>query len=151
MITDKRIAAEFKEIQRRAAAFKQFCESGRLFTGIRRPKGYRQRKAKQCFSNAQILAMEGRGDYVEGVCVTPTLGIPIHHGWITLDGVHAIDPTFPDGECCLYFGIAFDRVELAKSLVASEFYQPQLNLAALGDLPPQLREVMEREDSFWKN
>ncbi len=44
-------------------------EHGRPFTGVRRPKGYRQRAAKQCFRNAAMLAVDGRGTYVEGYAV----------------------------------------------------------------------------------
>jgi hypothetical protein len=125
-----------------AAAFDRFCENGRVFIGAKLPKGYRRRRAKECFANAQALAVQKRGTYVEGVCVTPKTPIPIHHGWITLDGVHAIDPTFADSEHCLYFGITFDTVELAKAIAKEGAYHCQLDLGALTDLPPQLREMV---------
>jgi hypothetical protein len=35
----------------------------------------------------------------------------IHHAWVTIDGVHALDPTWADATVCAYFGIAF-RAEL---------------------------------------
>jgi hypothetical protein len=144
-ISDEEMAAGFAEgARRRAAAFKHLCDTGKLFTGIRRPRGYRQRRAGECFGNAQILALEDRGTYVEGVCVTP-LRIPIHHGWITLDGVHAIDPTLPHGERCFYFGITFDRVEIANSMVQNKVCQAQLDLESIVGLPPQLRDMIRRE------
>jgi hypothetical protein len=30
-----------------------------------------------------------------------------HHAWNTLDGVHAIDTTWPNAPACAYFGIQF--------------------------------------------
>jgi hypothetical protein len=67
--------------------------------------GYRQRKKQACFGNAAILAMGDRGTYVEGFALN---GLYLaHHAWITLDGVHAIDPTWRAASTCCYFGIQF--------------------------------------------
>lgn len=85
-------------------------DRGRPYTGIVRPKGYRQRARKQCFTNASRLALEDRGTYVEGF-VTASGG-PIHHAWITIDGQTAVDTTLPDAPARHYFGIAFNQAAL---------------------------------------
>jgi hypothetical protein len=80
---------------------------GRAFTGIERPKGYRQHAVKKCFTNSASVADGERGFYVEGFALTPIGGTAVHHGWVTLDGVHAVDVTFKDATKCWYFGIPF--------------------------------------------
>ena len=52
---------------------------------------------KQCFYNAQILAMafwSERVSYVEGFAIC-SIPIPIHHGWVSVDG-KVIDVTWKE-------------------------------------------------------
>ena len=59
----------------------------------------------RCFANAGYLAYNLLGLYVEGFASPPGQP-PVHHAWVTLDGVHAIDVTFrKPATDCLYFGI----------------------------------------------
>jgi hypothetical protein len=88
-------------------------EHGRPFTGIKLPKGYRRRAEKQCFFNAGMLAMESRGTYVEGYAIRRA-NILIHHAWITVDNVHAIDVTWTHPEQSGYFGVPIPSTVLAK-------------------------------------
>jgi hypothetical protein len=88
-------------------------EHGRVFTGIERPKGYRQWAMKQCFRNAATLALRDKGCYVEGFAISSSGSIYIHHAWITLDGVHSVDVTWRDAPSCHYFGIEFNKRFLA--------------------------------------
>jgi hypothetical protein len=69
-------------------------ERGRMFLPAPRPKAYRhQRRPKQCFANAQVTVFErSEGDYVEGVAVSES-GYAVAHARVTLDGVHAVDPS----------------------------------------------------------
>jgi hypothetical protein len=91
---------------------------GRPYVGVGRPKGYRKRKAKQCFYNAAMLAVAGRGTYVEGyACRDGYRDWPMHHAWITLDGVHAIDPTWDDPADAYYAGIAFPTEIMARHIL----------------------------------
>jgi hypothetical protein len=60
----------------------------RPFIGIERPKGYRHQPG-QCFRSAGKLASCGRGIYVEGFAM-PYGQAPVHHGWLTLDGIHDV-------------------------------------------------------------
>ena len=82
---------------------------GRPYVGINRPKGYRKRKAKQCFWNAARLAINDCGTYVEGYASLPIGGPALHHAWVTLDGVHAVDVTWDAPADCHYVGIAFPK------------------------------------------
>lgn len=72
---------------------------------------------KQCFANSQKLAMfdmSNRLTYVEGFVWVA--GIPIHHGWVSLNG-KVIDVTLRDRETSepiigtfegrVYYGVAF--------------------------------------------
>jgi hypothetical protein len=111
-------------------------DHGRPYIGINRPKGYRKRKDKQCFWNAADLALSDRGTYVEGYASTPR-GV-IHHAWVTLDGVHAIDPTWRDPAECYYVGIAFPKEIVARyglqergSVPLLPDYEPSAALRAL--------------------
>jgi hypothetical protein len=66
-------------------SMRESLDHGRFYVGIIRPKDYRKRAKKRCFYNA------------------------VHHAWVTLDGVHAIDVTWDDPPDCHYFGIAFPK------------------------------------------
>jgi hypothetical protein len=126
--------------KRRAAeqrAFDHLCANGKLFVGIKRPKGFRQMMRKQCFRNAQILAIEGRATYVEGLCLGRS-GIAFAHGWLTIDGKHAIDVTLSDAESYAYFGITFDSIALARVICESGYHESQLGLNNTMPFPPQL-------------
>lgn len=123
--------------------FDHLCTNGKLFMGIKRPKGFRQMRRKDCFRNTQSLAVEGRATYVEGLCLGRAVGIAFAHGWLTLDGEHAIDVTLPDAESCAYFGIAFDdNVALAKAISKSGYYESRLGLSSTMPVPPQLAEAV---------
>jgi hypothetical protein len=78
---------------------------GRPFIGMGRPKGYRQRAAKNCYLNSFYLADADRGVYVEGYALLP--GHLFQHAWITIDGTHAVDVTLQDISDCQFFGIPF--------------------------------------------
>lgn len=86
---------------------------GRAFVGVGRPKSYRQRALKNCLRNAGDLAISDRGRYVEGFAISAS-GLCCQHAWITLDGVHAIDVTWPEAPACHYFGIEFPQPVLAR-------------------------------------
>jgi hypothetical protein len=106
-------------------------EYGRPFTGIPRPKGYRQWAQAQCFRNALSLAERGQGHYCEGFVITPDGGSAFLHGWITRDGTHAIDVTLGDGPKHKYFGISFGEPTLRrlvlKRMVETGYFLPLLS------------------------
>jgi hypothetical protein len=82
-------------------------EYGRLFTGIPRPEGYHQGRAKNCFGNSQLRAVAQLGAYCEGFVFAPDVGHLLLHGWITPDGESAVDVTWQNAPECKYFGISF--------------------------------------------
>jgi hypothetical protein len=87
---------------------------GRMLLPAPRPKGYRhQKRPKECFSNAQITVFACKeAHYVEGVAVGKG-GSIVQHGWVTLDGVHAVDQTRTE-PALAYFGIIIPTKELAQ-------------------------------------
>jgi hypothetical protein len=99
-----------------AEADKLILQYGRPFTGIKRPKGYRDRAQKKCFLNAVNLTTAKRGTYCEGFAASVGSSFIFHHAWITLDGEHAIDVTLSDAEDHFYFGIAFSSPQFNEVL-----------------------------------
>ena len=98
---------------------------------------------KQCFANSQRLVAAGPDGplvYVEGF-VYPKSGIPIHHGWVGING-KVVDVTLPDratgsvvlGEFSerIYVGILFStrcvRAEMLRTLSASTLLEDALSL-----------------------
>jgi hypothetical protein len=74
-------------------------------------------KSGDCFANAARLAFDNRGRYVEGFALTPE-GRPIHHAWVTLDGIHAVDVTWSEWATdAQYFGIEIPAKPLARALL----------------------------------
>jgi hypothetical protein len=107
-------------------------DHGREYVGIERPKGYRRQwTRKECFRNAYGLAVvRNRGTYVEGFVRGKVGADPliIHHAWITIDGVHSIDPTLPDAPEYLYYGIPFSNEIAARAMLARGYYYGVLDL-----------------------
>jgi hypothetical protein len=109
---------------------KAILHHGRPFIGVDRPKHFRLGKIKECFVNAGVLADAGRGIYVEGFITTPVHSIPIHHAWITLDGVHAVDVTLREpAPNCSYFGIPFSSEVLQSALCRLNCWGPFIDAA----------------------
>jgi hypothetical protein len=95
-------------------------DAGREFIPATRPKGYRKGRDKHCFGNAGELALFGRGRYVEGFAMDDEAGW-IHHAWLTLDGIHAIETTWSE-PAMFYFGREYD-VEANAAKVRAEPWQ----------------------------
>jgi hypothetical protein len=96
---------------------------GREYIGIARPKGLRQQRARGlCFLNATDAALQGCAQYVEGFVMSRRVGIPVHHAWLSADGVHAIDQTLPDAPERAYFGIPFSNAVLERVIDVRRSY-----------------------------
>jgi hypothetical protein len=119
-----------------AEQMRAVIEHGRPYVGISRPKGYRKRKARACFWNAADLALNERGTYVEGYAQSPASGelLIIHHAWLTLDGVHAIDVTWDVPADCRYLGIPFPNEIVRRYSLDGRDRVPLLSSAALREL-----------------
>jgi hypothetical protein len=139
-------AAQRSYLQRYGADYANLCANGKLFTGIKRPKGFRQMTPKQCFANSQLLAViRKQGTYVEGLCLVSSLGVCVAHGWLTLDGQHAIDVTLPDAENNAYFGIAFDNHQVSQFILTHKCWGSLLKLTNFtAPFPPQLAEAVRQ-------
>jgi hypothetical protein len=104
-------------------------DGGREYTPIKRPKGFRKRSDKFCFWNAAMRMIEDeseRAQYVEGFASVH--GFTVHHAWITLDGVHAIETTWKEPGT-FYFGIKFDRKIIAHAVLDKSATVSQINPA----------------------
>lgn len=86
---------------------------GRRWEGAPRPAGVPLGEPKQCFANAQQLAVgtryaEAEGlVYVEGYAVSRRLNtfFPVLHGWLMDRHGRAIDVTWDDAPDALYLGV----------------------------------------------
>ena len=89
---------------------------GRRFIATPRPKGVRKRTNKLCFQNAFALASRDPSYiYAEGWATNLA---HFHHAWcVTRDGV-VVDPTWEHPEVCEYFGVPFQLVYVAKTILA---------------------------------
>lgn len=108
-------------------------EHGKIFTPAKLPKGIRRRKPGTCFASCARFVLNhpehsaGSFRYVEGFAMRPSLRRLVPHAWIACDG-QAFDLTWQDlsgGDNldCLYFGVEFPTVALAKILVERRYYR----------------------------
>jgi hypothetical protein len=108
---------------------------GRQFTAIERPKEFRLGALKRCFANAGDVACREKGIYVEGFVISSQTVFPIHHAWITLDGIHAIDVTLRGAvQNYSYFGIPFSLRVLEKWSARRGYWELLDELADLDEL-----------------
>lgn len=100
----------------------QLKKYGRHFTPMERNGRINKMTDKECFSNC-VKAMEIIPDtiYCEGLALSPTIPIPLHHAWlVTADGC-VLDTTWREAGA-EYFGIPFAMSYLYKVLVKSGLY-----------------------------
>ena len=112
---------------------------GRPYIGLERPKGFRKGRNKECFINADRLANEGKGTYVEGFAISPDWDKLIHHAWVTTDGSNAIEVTWKhQANACHYFGIPFPLPILAR-------WEIRLNYFGVLDCEPSVQDELLAE------
>lgn len=113
---------------------------GRPYTGVKRPPGVQKGRNKECFINAERLASNGHGIYVEGLAIAPNSPKPLHHAWITRDGSNAIEVTWThQADACHYFGIPFPEKVLSRWITKLNYFgvldcEPALQDELLADL-----------------
>jgi hypothetical protein len=95
---------------------------GKEYKGIERPKYFRRQwKQGECFYNAaEIVFKNPCATYVEGVAYH-TVDLGFHHAWVTIDGVHAIDQTWPKPGI-VYVGIDVPTDQLLEALRHTDCY-----------------------------
>lgn len=75
---------------------------------------------RNCFNNATACAVT-RPDihYAEGYALAPDLPIPVQHAWLVDSEGQVLDPTWPDTQDHVYFGIAFRRQFVIEMLTSN--------------------------------
>ena len=129
--------------------------NGTRFDGVPRPRGFRRKKAKECFANATRLALDGAGTYYEGYAMSRRLEFPFLHAWVVLDGGALVDPTLAKPEEYEYFGVPFAKEELTRELVRNECYglldtSGWINVPLIAARDPALVEQV-RGYTSWRN
>lgn len=96
-------------------------KNGRAYEQAPIPSPFKRGTPRMCFMNATHAVLHHEmGVYTEGFAMTPRLGIPIHHAWLTIDG-KAVDLTWPHDDAT-YFGVEFDKSVLIKETLNNGYY-----------------------------
>jgi hypothetical protein len=100
------------------------AEQGEGFVGRERPKTYRSRRKKECYSNSVALTLAREGlSYVEGFVAISTVPVPIEHAWC-VDEEGVVDVTLKEPEKAFYLGIRFSRAEIAAHVASGSRERP---------------------------
>ena len=92
------------------------------FRGVKRPKGVRKRKMKECFKNSTYGLWEKyEWDYYEGYAMNKRIAFPFLHAWNVKDGV-LIDTTLVDPEEYEYIGVKFTQEQIWKEQLKTGVY-----------------------------
>jgi hypothetical protein len=79
---------------------------GKEWMGRKRPKGLRKMRDKECFVNAQMLAVFHPDEYTYCEGLAHSI-IAVNHGWVIDRDGNIIDPTWRDPHKCAYIGVPF--------------------------------------------
>jgi hypothetical protein len=108
-----------------AIVLEKVIRHGKPYTHLPKPKYLRWRKQKQCFYNSWMTAVKNPELlYVEGFI----LGThdPIHHAWVSPDGIHAIDVTLRRDRGG-YYGIGMPAGDASKLMMRGRCLRPALH------------------------
>jgi hypothetical protein len=98
-------------------------QRGTEYIAAPRPKGFRrQRSEGYCFGNAALIVLDHENaTYVEGAAWSPSCRGAVHHAWVTLDGKHAVDPTWPYDPATIYIGITVARAVVLRAVCLKSY------------------------------
>jgi hypothetical protein len=121
--------------------------NGKLYKNDGR-KPVEQMTVKECFGNATIYGERYGGSYVEGYMIRPSIGVLIHHAWITTPNGFVTDPTLVDNSDVEYFGVPFSRVTLMRVIKENDRYGVLdtgfgLNTKLMFDFDPDLEAIVK--------
>lgn len=92
---------------------------GETYSPIEVPAELSRRVARtphKCFQRCYSVAIDTGWTYVEGVAVDPgSVWFPVHHAWLTKDGVVAVDLARPFDSDREYLGVPIQSSSLAKA------------------------------------
>jgi len=124
--------------------------NGVLVAGNALPSGYKRGQMKECFSNSANAALADFSlTYYEGLAVSSSLPMPIHHAWCVQEGGGIVDLTWADPSDCVYMGIAVPLATLCEELQTNGVYGVLdtgrgLNSSYMFGADPELAEVFKR-------
>lgn len=76
-------------------------------------------KLKECYYNAQLMALDSDMKYYEGYAVSGQLPIPVEHAWLVSNG-KVIDITWYDLSKPDYFGLEIPKDFIRKNMLFTE-------------------------------
>lgn len=108
--------AKFQQSANIKTMYQFLLEHGKPYVFQPLPKNIKPMTPKMCFWNAGTLAMKRKLVYVEGVAISESVPIMLHHAWCSKPGTNiAIEPTWAyKTEPIYYFGVAFNKEALKK-------------------------------------
>jgi hypothetical protein len=97
---------------------------GEQFSEVDRKKSERIRterfcKPKECYYNAQLMALDFDMKYYEGYAVSGQLPLPVEHAWLVSNG-RVIDITWHDLSKPDYFGLEIPKEFIQKHILNTE-------------------------------
>jgi hypothetical protein len=109
----------------------------------------------QCFRNASLAMLVGKGTYVEGYAWRSPVRLPIHHAWIKRPNGLVLDPTWRDADLqgkastFEYLGVEFTDDQVEEHQAKTGFYgmlstHEMIDLDLIFGLDPELREIAAR-------
>jgi len=122
---------------------------GETYSPIEVPAELSRRVARtphKCFQRCYSVAIDTGWTYVEGVAVDPgSVWFPVHHAWLTKDGVVAVDLARPFDSDREYLGVPIQSSSLARPSALE-----RLNLDISMTTTPSVFPVRSRSRVRWK-
>lgn len=116
-------------------------EHAHFYPPAERPKKYRKGKRKNCWGNAQLLAMDHPElNYVEGFAFGQSNALAFEHAWCVTENGMVVDTTWPEPGL-VYYGVPFDREALMKHL--------EKTVAGKGETRPIMEPDFFDPDAVW--
>jgi hypothetical protein len=97
---------------------------GEQFSAVDKEKSEKIRtdrlcKLKECYYNAQLMALDSDMKYYEGYAVSGQLPLPVNHAWLVSNG-KVIDTTWHDLNKPDYFGIEIPKEFIQRHILDTE-------------------------------
>ena len=114
-INKSEMRVAFEQLNGMILKYEFLIHRGRFFESQPLPKGFKRKKAKECYSNSFKLTLSQNGlAYCEGIVVASIgdeAAVPIDHGWCVSEDGKVIDVTL-EKPGLAYYGAVYAKEEM---------------------------------------